>query len=109
MLKFLNVKKIAISLALLATITACSGPLSSSGVGFLVTNTIEGQAANNDVKISKKGESCQYTILGLVATGNSSVKEAKAQGHIKRVATIDRSYFGVLGLFGKSCLIVRGE
>ena len=104
-----KMKKFLLLFFLLSSITACTTPMSSSGAGWILTSTLEGQSANNGVEINKKGESCQISILGLVASGNSSVKEAKEDGHIKNIATIDRSYFGILGLFGKSCLIVQGN
>ena len=102
-------RRFLLLILLLSSITACTTPMSRSGTGFIITNTLEGQSANNGVEITRKGESCQMSILGLVASGNSSVKEAKENGHIKNISTIDRSYFGILGLFGRSCLIVQGN
>ena len=48
-------------------------------------------------------------VLNIVGLPDTSVKEAKEDGHIKNIATIDRSYFGILWLFGRSCLIIQGN
>ena len=98
----------ALSLVLLLSSCATT-PLASSGSGFIVTDTKEGIYVNNNVPITKKGEACETTILGLVASGDTSIKTAKEKGDIKNVSTMDRTYYGILGIFGKSCLIVQGN
>ena len=57
----------------------------------------------------RTGTSCGQTVLGIVAFGDSSVQSAKQSAGIQNVATIDRDYFSILGLYGKSCLIVSGN
>ncbi|MFC1659744.1 TRL-like family protein [Pseudomonadota bacterium] len=88
---------------------ACAMPLNSAGPGFIFTQVTEGVSVNNSQRITKAGEACSMNILGVVSTGDSSVRAAKNDGNITNIATMDRDYFGVLGLFSKSCLIVKGN
>lgn len=58
---------------------------------------------------ARKGESCAFSILGLVAWGNASINAAKGSGQIKEVSSVDHESFNVLGVFGSYCTIVRGS
>lgn len=102
-------KKLLSIFTILILLTSCVAPYASSGPGFLVTSTIEGQSATDNIKLERTGESCQVSVLGLFAVGDSSIEAAKINGMITQVGTVDRSYFGLLGLFGKTCLIVKGN
>lgn len=102
-------KRLLFVLPILFLIVGCSGPLTSSGPGSLVTTTTEGISANNNVEITKTGKSCQHTVLGLVAFGDSSIESAKRNGNLTNISTVDRSFFGILGLYSNSCLILQGN
>ena len=99
----------SISLSALLLISACSSSGVSAGGGALFTSAIEGVSAINGVSISKTGKACGHNILGLASTGDSSINAAKNEGQINNIATIDRDYFSILGLYSKSCLIVNGN
>ena len=58
---------------------------------------------------SKRGEACSNNILGLVATGDSSIDAAKKNAGITRVASVDHTSTRVLGYFARFCTIVKGE
>ncbi|MFP5430244.1 MAG: TRL-like family protein [Gammaproteobacteria bacterium] len=58
---------------------------------------------------SKRGEACASNILGLVATGDSSIDTAKKTAGITRVASVDHSSTRVLGYYARFCTIVKGE
>lgn len=91
-------------------LTNCAGGMSvGAGQGFLLTMAKEGVMAINDQKINKTGESCGHNILGIVSWGESSIEESKRDANIKNVATIDRDYFGILGVYSRSCLIINGN
>jgi len=89
--------------------TACAHTLPASGPGWVFTEATEGVQANNGVEISRRGEACASNILGIVSTGDSTVEKAARNGNITRVATIDRSFFSVLGVYGKACTQVAGN
>ncbi len=100
--------KFFVSFALLF-FTNCVPNFNKSGPGFIFTSTTDPVFFDNNVKAIKKGESCSVRALALVATGDASIKAAKANGDISKVATADTEYFNVLGIFGKACTVVRGE
>ena len=101
-------KKILVILSILA-LSGCATSGVSSGPGAFFTSAVEGKSAINGVKINKTGKACGHNILGIVSTGDSSVQTAKNDGQISNVATIDRDYFSILGLYSKSCIIINGN
>jgi hypothetical protein len=73
--------------------------------GFLYADV---QFAGQSVKgagMKKLGEACATGILGLIATGDASIKTA-AKG--RDVVHVDHSAFNILGLYTKSCTIAYG-
>lgn len=102
-------KKALLILSLLFILPSCTTPATSSGAGILFTDAKEGLFIDNNVKASKTGEACESSILGIITSGDSSVETAKNNGNIKNVSTMNRTYFGVLGVYGKSCLIIQGN
>lgn len=58
---------------------------------------------------TKTGEACISSVLGIVATGDSSVAAAKKAGGITQVSHVDHEVFGVLGIYATSCTIVTGQ
>ncbi|EMN49229.1 TRL-like family protein [Leptospira interrogans str. L1207] len=66
-----------------------------------------------DVKIVKSGKSCHYFSIVLAyfyGGGEGSIAEAMKDGQITKVATVDKSTFGILGpIFSKEYVVVYGE
>lgn len=58
---------------------------------------------------SKSGEACASSILGLIQTGDMSMKAAAENGGLKTVSSVDASHMHVLGLYQKNCIIVNGD
>ena len=81
----------------------------SVGPGYILTTTKEGLVANNNVLISKSGEACATNILGIVSFGDSSIEQAKNGAAVREVATVDREYLSVLGIFAEVCTVVAGN
>jgi hypothetical protein len=61
------------------------------------------------VTINKSGEACAQNILGIVSTGDSSIEMAKKNSGITKIATIDRTYWSILSVYGKACTKVAGQ
>ncbi len=107
--------KQALCLVAAMLLSACSVGMPKSGPAnsyIGIVNVDEGQAFNNQVADTKRGEACVLNILGLVATGDASVEKAKRNGNIKDVYTINREVFGLtlyFPIYGKSCTVVRGS
>lgn len=77
------------------------------GIAFTV---VEGPiAAGSAVKNPRRGESCAYSVLGLVAWGNASIHGAKTSGGVNEVSSVDHETFNLLGIFGYYCTVVRGS
>ena len=105
-------KKLLIIPAVLAYLTGCAG-LAFSGqgtaVGGLYTDAMTPmQATNNDVG-KKKGEACATSILGLVTTGDASIRSAADASGIKNISAVDSSFMQILGIYSKYCVQVSGK
>ncbi len=100
--------KVCLAIALLS-VASCALPRPSSGPGFIYTNVKEGVFANGSVENKKQGELCNMNILGIASTGDASIDSVKRQASIKNVASIDRTYEGILGVYAKSCTIIKGN
>lgn len=81
---------------------------SSAGVA-LYNNATEGMIAYNNVAITKTGEACSKNYLGLIAIGNNSIEEAKSDGNITNIATVDTEFKNILGIYQHACTIIRGN
>ena len=57
----------------------------------------------------KEGKSCVTNILGLISTGDASVKSAAKKAGINKITSIDYELSNVLGLYGTYYVIVTGE
>ena len=93
----------------LIILSSCALPMPSVGPGYILTTTKEGLSANNNVPITKSGEACATNILGILSFGDSGIEAAKKSADIKEVATVDREYFSVLGIFAEACTVVAGS
>ncbi len=58
---------------------------------------------------SKSGEAKCTSILGLVATGDSSIEAAAKAGGITKVMTVDHHAKSILGFFAEFTTKVTGE
>ena len=58
---------------------------------------------------AKEGMACAQSILGLVATGDASIKAAAKAGGITQINSVDHYTRNVLGIMGEFCTLVRGS
>ena len=58
---------------------------------------------------SKRGEAQSTSVLGIVATGDSSIEAAARNGGIKKIHTADTHSTSVLGLYATYTTVVTGE
>ena len=66
-------------------------------------------AGSGDMSHSKVGKAETTSIMGLVATGDSSIKTAAANGGIKKIKYVDYEVENILGIYGKYTTIVYGD
>lgn len=102
------IKKILLVSALLV-LANCTGNANKAGMGILYTETTDPLFVDNNVRASKKGESCSERVLAIVAFGDASIDAAKHNGGITKVAIANTEYYNILGVYGKACTVVRGE
>lgn len=94
--------------------TGCGALIAVSGGGMLYQDTKTplgdvsywGPSTNS---ASKKGEASFTSILGILATGDASLKEAMERGGITKVHHIDQQVTNILGLIATYKIIVYGE
>ena len=103
-----NVAKFAVLAGLILLV--CAGCASYLPNGSLYTGA-QGAigAGSGDVSYSKVGKSQSTSILGLVATGDSSVKTAVANGGIKKIKYVDYEVENILGVYGTYTTVVYGD
>jgi hypothetical protein len=65
--------------------------------------------ANGSMSYNKVGVAKATSILGLVATGDASIKAAAANGGIKNVKYVDYDAKNILGIYGEYTTTVYGE
>jgi len=101
--------KFIFGLLVITSVLVVSGCASSEPVGLIYSSTANGVSANNKIYSEKVGKSCATSILSIVAIGDANVNDAKADGGIYKVATVDNTAFNVLGVYGHYCTVVTGE
>jgi len=90
---------------------ACSGGGYNAPSGSILQNT----TLNKDVSTAtavggKTGEACVTGYLGIISSGDASVKAAAAAGGIAKVNAVDYKNDNLLGsLIAKTCTIARGD
>lgn len=104
-------KLLAVPVVLMA-LSGCAGiAYQSRGVAFATLyadNVTPIMTTENDIG-KKKGEACSTSILGLVTTGDASIRAAADAGGIKNISAVDQSYKNILGIFATYCVIVSGK
>jgi hypothetical protein len=92
----------------LATALFATGCVYSEVQGALFTDMKGPIAPATALGTGKTGTACSQGILGLIATGDSSIEAAKRAGGIKKVTSVDH-HSKWLVVYGEFCTIVTGE
>jgi hypothetical protein len=98
------------AVGLAALLTGCVLPMGSvGGVNGLVYTDVEGAGgATGNTGSSKKGVATSEGII-CVATGDSSIQAACANGGITKIHHVDYHVMSVLGVYVKATTTVYGE
>jgi len=96
--------------ALAVLLTGCVGPMGLAGgaYGGIYTDVSGPVLATSNSGASKVGEASSEGII-CVATGDSSLKAACANGGITKISHVDYHVESVLGLYVKTTITVYGE
>jgi hypothetical protein len=104
------IKYLAAPLLLLG-LPGCAGfAFMGQGVanGFIYADAVTPVHHTNNNVGRKTGEACASSILGLVTTGDASIRAAADAGGIRDISVVDASIMQVLGIYAKHCIIVSG-
>jgi hypothetical protein len=97
----------------LSTIVGAAALLASCAttapVGLVYTGVTLPDAVSSNATGMKTGQACSTSILSLVATGDSSIAAAKANGGISQVSSVDWNVSNILGIYGEYCTVVHGS
>jgi len=66
-------------------------------------------AGDGPISYSKVGTSKATSVLGLVATGDCSIKAAAAAGGIRNIKYVDYDAKNILGVYGEYTTTVYGD
>ena len=88
-------------------VSGCANVL-PTGILYTEVKAPIGAGADN-VSYSKVGVSQATSILGLVATGDASIKAAMENGGIKKIKYVDYSAKNILGVYGEYTTTVYGD
>ena len=98
-------------LCVLATGCASTGATSGTGAGLLYQINTEGVVATG-VPLRNGhgvGVACAKNVAGMLVYGDASIENARRQGNIQEIVSVERSYERILGLWGEMCTIVKGN
>ena len=94
--------------AAVAFLSGCAASVHSPVKGFIFMAVDGPITATTSQANARRGSACAWSLLGLVALGDASIEEAKNNGQIREVSTVDHESFNILGLFATFCTVVRG-
>jgi len=102
--------------AFAAMATGCSGvggytqPSGMTPTAWIFMETTSGGILHeNGVTPTKVGKACGTSILGVVATGDTTVEAAMNQGGIKKAVYTEQYIKSIMGFFVEVCTIVKGN
>ena len=102
-------KKIALFIGIFYLAGLLAGCATPYPKGALYTEIKAPVSATGGITYSKVGTAKATSILGLVATGDASIKTAAANGGIKTIKYVDYDAKNILGIFGEYTTTVYGD
>jgi hypothetical protein len=105
-------KRMLMVFAFAAGLTLLPGCGAVAGPGILTGGIYSGYTLGSSAGPgagAKTGEACAMTILGIVAIGDGSIENAKSNGGVSQVASVDHKVFSILGIYGSVCTVVHGS
>ena len=78
-------------------------------MGLMITDVRSPIAETSKTPGSKIGEATADTILGLIASGDASIKKAAINGGITKIMTVEYKSYNIMGVFARFTTIVTGE
>lgn len=105
-----DMKKVSFIILVLFVAVMLNGCATPYPVGLIYTEIKAPVGAGaGGMAYSKVGTAKATSVLGLVATGDCSIKAAAAQGGIKTIKYVDYDAKNILGVFGEYTTTVYGD
>ena len=103
--------QLAIAISAAVVLPACAWNASGSRVGVLYQSTAENISVTSKPVNSSSGTgvACSVSYLGLIHVGDASVTTAMKSAGIREVSVVDITSENILGIWGRSCTVVRGN
>jgi len=103
-------KKISFLVLVVFIAASLSGCATPYPMGMIYTEVKAPVAAGDGgMNYNKVGTAKATSVLGLVATGDCSIKAAAANGGIKTIKYVDYDAKNILGIFGEYTTTVYGD
>jgi len=104
------VKKLSLAVMVLFVAVMLSGCATPYPMGAIYTEIkAPVGAGEGSLAYSKVGTARATSVLGLVATGDCSIKAAALNGGIKTIRYVDYDARNILGLYGEYTTTVYGD
>lgn len=104
MSRLLDLSLLAAPLAL----AGCAMVASPVGNAAIYTSVRGPVAVGEASRGTQAGEACAHNILGIVATGDASIAQAKRNGSVSAIESVDHHSTNILGVYSQFCTIVTG-
>jgi hypothetical protein len=102
-----------LSAVVAASVLAGCMPVGHGGIGAptmgVLYTEVWGAGMAGDRVGAKEGTACVQSVLGLVATGDSSIRAAAKSGGITKIDSVDFYVRNIVGVLAEYCTIVRGS
>ena len=96
----------SVALCLSMALTMGCIAVRTPAMGVLLTE-VKWDGGGDGKQGSRTGRACATSVLGLVASGDASIKAAAKNGRITNITSVDHETKWTL-LFGEYCTIVHG-
>jgi predicted small secreted protein len=102
-------KKTGVWVLVLLAAVVLSGCATPFPLGQIYTDIKSPVAVGEGGSGSKMGMSKATSILGLIATGDASIKAAMQNGGITKIKYVDYESKSILGIYGEYTTVVYGD
>lgn len=97
-----------IAAVMMLTLSGCAVAPFQSGLLYS-SQTIPALAPNQHTECEQKGVSSTANLLGLISVGDAGIDQAKRNGKITRIDSVDVQHMHFLGLFSRTQTVVCGR
>lgn len=103
--------QLAVAISAAVMLSSCAWNANGSRVGLLYQSTAENISVTSKPVNSSSGTgvACSVSYFGLVHVGDASVTTAMKSAGIREVSVVDKTSENILGVWGRSCTVVRGD